>query len=99
MLDVTGDVAGPFALNYPEFPDSCLWRYLGVAVNVDQVLVDGLDRHLVKLGDELLREPDSISVQADLKLRCAVGVDEELPLRGWQVGVVRHARSSQVEHV
>ena len=26
VLDVAGNVAGAFALNYPETPDSCLWR-------------------------------------------------------------------------
>lgn len=75
------DIAGAFALNYPETPDSCLRRYLRVAVNVDKVLVDGLYRHAVKLGDELLRVPDSVALQADLKLRFIVSVDQELPLR------------------
>ncbi len=90
VLDVAGNVANPFALNYSETPNSCPCVQFSIFVNPSQMLIYGRDCHAVKLGDELLREPDCVALQADLKLRCAVGVDEELPLWRGKVGVVRH---------
>ena len=43
VVDGAGDLAGSLGLNYPETPDSCLRVEFALAVNVDQVLVDGLD--------------------------------------------------------
>lgn len=78
VLDGPGDVAGALALNYPETPDGCLGVELILRVNIDQVLIYGLDRYLVQLRQEALRQPDGAPLDADLEPSGPGLVDEDL---------------------
>jgi len=64
--------------NYPEFPDSCLPAQFAFLEDIHQVLVDRLDRNLVQVGDEALRQPDGPPLEPDLQARRAVAVDDDL---------------------
>ena len=79
-----------------------------VRESIDELLAEGRRRILLNLSEVSFLDSAGVGelvaglktsrrFQADLKLRCAVGVDEELSLWRGQVGVVRHARSSRVE--
>ena len=82
MIDEPGHLPGAFGLNYPEFPDSCLRRQLPFVIDVHEVLVNGLHRDLEQVGDEPLREPNGLAVQADLDGQSAGVVNQQLPVGG-----------------
>jgi len=86
VFDVAGDLSGTLGLNYPETPDSCLWRQFCLIIDVDQVLVDSLYRDAVQLGDDLLREPDGVAVEPHLQVGRTVGIDQEGAQTGLTVG-------------
>jgi len=56
------------------------------------MLVYGLDRHLEQLGDEALRQPDGLALQADLHPRGPILIDQELAVRRHRNGMVRSIR-------
>lgn len=63
------------ALNYPEFPDSCLGLQLACVVDVYEVLVGRLHGDLIQFRDLTLREPHGLAVEANLQAGCTVEVD------------------------
>ena len=73
------DLARPFGLNYPEFPDSCRRIEFVFSVNVYQMLIYGFDGNLIQLREQPLGEPDGLAVDAHLDVEGAVLIDQELP--------------------
>ena len=64
MLDEPADLPVPLDSNYPEFPDSCPRIQLPFLVDVLQMLVDRPDVLLEQLGDQGLRKPDRLLLEA-----------------------------------
>lgn len=72
MLDLAGDLASALLANYPEFPEGCRPVELAFVVDVLDVLVDRADVLLEELGQQRLRQPERLALEATLDARPAV---------------------------
>mgnify|MGYP001578538324 CR=1 FL=1 len=72
MLDLARNLPFPLGANYPEFPDGCLATELPLVEDVHEVLVDGPHVLLEQIGDQRLRQPDGLALEAALDARPAV---------------------------
>ena len=72
VLHLAGHFACALQTNYPEFPDSCHPVQFALLENVHQVLVDRPHVLLEQLGDERLRQPDRLVLEAALDARAAI---------------------------
>jgi hypothetical protein len=74
VLNLAKNLAISFTSNHPEFPDSCLAAELALVEDVHEVLVDRADVLLEQVGDQRLREPDGVVLEAALDARAASSV-------------------------
>ena len=73
VLDFARNLAIAFTSNYSELPNSCLAAgQLTVREDPLEVLVHRRHRDLEQLGDQRLREPDGLILEAALDARAAV---------------------------
>lgn len=72
MVHLARDLPDAFCLNYPEFPEGCVFLALSLGIDVHNVLVNGPDILTEQFGDLCLAQPNRLVDQPHINTRLAI---------------------------